>query len=151
MSALTLKMSALPLKADMCGAARDVRFWPEADIGPKGNYPGLKNTKGSSTQAVPKEQKFLWLNRSSEETRYHMFIRQLTAASLVAFALISLPGSTRTATAQALKYCKEDVARLCPGVAPGGGKIIACLKQHENEVSIGCGKELKAIKAKMGK
>jgi hypothetical protein len=80
-----------------------------------------------------------------------MFIRQLTAASLVAFALISLPGSTGTATAQALKYCKEDVARLCPSVAPGGGKIIACLKQHENEVSIGCGKELKAIKAKMGK
>ena len=80
-----------------------------------------------------------------------MFVRQLTAASLVAFALISLPGSTRTATAQALKYCKEDVARLCPGVAPGGGKIIGCLKQHENEVSIGCGKELKAIKAKMGK
>jgi hypothetical protein len=71
MSALTLKMSALPLKADMCGAARDVRFWPEADIGPKGNYPGLKNTKGSSTQAVPKEQKFLWLNSSSEETRDH--------------------------------------------------------------------------------
>ena len=82
-----------------------------------------------------------------------MFIRQLTAASFVAFALISLPGSTQTAMAQdaALKYCKEDVARLCPGVAPGGGKIIGCLKQHENEVSIGCGKELKAIKAKMGK
>jgi hypothetical protein len=82
-----------------------------------------------------------------------MFIRQLTAASLVAFALISLPGSTRTAKAQdaPLKFCKEDVARLCPGVAPGGGKIIGCLKQHENEVSIGCGKELKTIKAKMGK
>ena len=81
-----------------------------------------------------------------------MFIRQLTAASL-AFALISLPGSARTAKAQdaPLKFCKEDVVRLCPGVAPGGGRIIGCLKQHENEVSIGCGKELKAIKAKMGK
>jgi len=81
-----------------------------------------------------------------------MFIRQLTAASSVAFVLISFPGS-QTAKAQdaALKYCKEDVARLCPGVAPGGGRIIGCLKQHENEVSIGCGKELKAIKAKMGK
>jgi hypothetical protein len=63
-------MSALPLKADMCGAIRDVRFGPEADIGPKGNYPRLKNTKGF-TQAEPKEQKFLWLNRSSEETRSH--------------------------------------------------------------------------------
>ena len=26
-------MSALPPKADMCGAARDVRYGPEADIG----------------------------------------------------------------------------------------------------------------------
>jgi hypothetical protein len=44
---------------------------PEADIGPKGNNPRLKNTRGLFTQAEPKEQKFLWLNRSSEETRYH--------------------------------------------------------------------------------
>jgi hypothetical protein len=48
----------------------DVRFGSKADIGPKGNYPRLKNTKGF-TQAEPKEQKFLWLNRSSVETRYH--------------------------------------------------------------------------------
>jgi len=27
-------MSALPPKADMCGAARDVRFGPKADISP---------------------------------------------------------------------------------------------------------------------
>jgi hypothetical protein len=26
-------MSALPPKADMCGATRDVRFGPKADIG----------------------------------------------------------------------------------------------------------------------
>ena len=30
--------------------------------------------------------------------------------------------------AEAMKYCKADVARLCPGVPPGGGRIIACLK-----------------------
>jgi hypothetical protein len=30
--ALQKVMSALPLKADMCGAARDVRFGPKADI-----------------------------------------------------------------------------------------------------------------------
>jgi len=28
-----IAMSALPPKADMCGAARDVRFGPKADIG----------------------------------------------------------------------------------------------------------------------
>ncbi len=52
--------------------------------------------------------------------------------------------------AEAMKYCKADVARLCPGVPMGGGRIIACLKAHKEEMSIGCGKALQAMKAKMG-
>jgi hypothetical protein len=32
MSAFSQTMSALPLKADMCGATRDVRYGPKADI-----------------------------------------------------------------------------------------------------------------------
>ena len=146
-------MSALPPKADIGSAQVHVRcFGPEADIGPKGNNPRLKNTKGS-TKPSQRNRSFYGSNAPVRKRGIIMIIRQLTAASLVAFALVSLPGSTRTAKAQdaPLKYCKEDVARLCPGVAPGGGRIIGCLKQHENEVSIGCGKELKTIKAKMGK
>ena len=82
-----------------------------------------------------------------------MFIRQPIAASLLLLAVLSLPGTTLTAKAAepSFVYCKEDIARLCPGVAPGGGRILGCLKQHENEVSIGCAKEVKALKAKMGK
>ena len=49
-----------------------------------------------------------------------------------------------------MKYCKADVARLCPGVQMGGGRIIECLKAHKEEMSIGCGKALQAMKAKMG-
>jgi hypothetical protein len=76
---------------------------------------------------------------------------RLTTASLLSLALVSFPGPTQTAkAANPLAYCKADAARLCPGVQPGGGKLIGCLKQHENEVSIGCAKELKAVKAKMG-
>ena len=33
----------------------------------------------------------------------------------------------------------------------GGGRIIGCLKAHKEEVSIGCGKALQAMKGKMGK
>src|SRR5262245_58197379 len=32
--AVQLEMSALPPKADMCGALADVRYWPKADISP---------------------------------------------------------------------------------------------------------------------
>ena len=49
-----------------------------------------------------------------------------------------------------MKYCKADVARLCPGVQMGGGRIIACLKEHKMEISVGCGKALQAMKAQDG-
>jgi hypothetical protein len=78
-----------------------------------------------------------------------MLIRQLTVASLLSLAVVSLPGSTQAAKAP-LALCKADADRLCSGIAPGEGKIIACLKQHKNEVSVGCAKALKAMKAKRG-
>ena len=74
-----------------------------------------------------------------------------TVALLFSLSLIWLPASTLTANAQRLAYCKADAGRLCAGVRPGGGELAKCLKEHENEVSIGCAKELKKIKSEMGK
>ena len=84
-----------------------------------------------------------------KKTRFKMLIRQLTAASLLSLAIVSLPILSAEAAAP-LALCKADAERICSGVAPGGGKIIACLKQHKDEVSIGCAKALKALKAKKG-
>jgi len=78
----------------------------------------------------------------------NMLVRGLTAASVSALLLISLPAYAQQPQ---LAACKADAARICPGVAPGGGRILKCLKQHQNDITIGCAKELKAIKAKMGK
>jgi Cysteine rich repeat len=80
-----------------------------------------------------------------------MRIGQLTIAAT--FSILALTASAQNALAQqaeAMKYCKADVARLCPGVQMGGGRIIACLKEHKMEVSVGCAKFLQAMKAKMG-
>ena len=66
-------------------------------------------------------------------------------------ALFSLAASGPTAQAQELAYCKADAERLCAGIRPGGGKLAHCLKAHENEVSIGCAKELKKVKSEMGR
>jgi hypothetical protein len=61
-------------------------------------------------------------------------------------------GSAQIANAaNPLSYCKSDVARLCPGIVPGGGKLIGCLKERENEISVGCAKALAEIKKKMGR
>jgi hypothetical protein len=34
--------------------------------------------------------------------------------------------------------CAQDVQKLCANVPAGGGRIIACLKQHQDQVSDGC-------------
>lgn len=34
--------------------------------------------------------------------------------------------------------CAADAQKLCPGVQPGGGRILQCLKEHKDEVSEGC-------------
>jgi Cysteine rich repeat len=79
-----------------------------------------------------------------------MVVRRFTVA-LLPLALLALSNSAPTAKAGPLDYCKEDAARLCPGVAPGGGHLVGCLKEHKMEVSVGCAKAIQHIKAEMGK
>jgi hypothetical protein len=81
-----------------------------------------------------------------------MRIRHFAIASALSLAtLVSSAPSALAQQAEAMKYCKADVARLCPGVQMGGGRIIGCLKEHKMEISVGCGKALQAMKAKVGK
>src|SRR5262249_1729667 len=70
-------------------------------------------------------------------------------SSFIAFARRNLAG-INSSSQSPLALCKADAERICAGVAPGGGKIIACLKQHKDEVSVGCAKALKAMKTKKG-
>lgn len=72
-------------------------------------------------------------------------------AGLLAFAMPAPPGSTVLAAADPLTFCKSDMERLCPGVEPGGGRIIGYLKAHRMEMSVGCAKALQKMKAQMGK
>ncbi len=84
-----------------------------------------------------------------------MLIRHLTVASFPSLTVIP-PGSsnedknenvTSTQAAKApLSLCKADAERICSDVTPGGGKIIACLKQHKDEVSVGCAKALNHVR-----
>jgi hypothetical protein len=38
--------------------------------------------------------------------------------------------------------CRGDTERLCKGVIPGDGRVIACLKQHQSELSSDCARRL---------
>ena len=38
----------------------------------------------------------------------------------------------------AARACKPDIAQFCSTVAPGGGRIKACMKEHMRELSDPC-------------
>ncbi len=77
-----------------------------------------------------------------------MRVRQFAVASFSMLALASL-SQVALAAGDAMKYCKPDVERLCPGVEPGGGRIVACLKAHKMDMSVGCAMALKKMKSQM--
>jgi Cysteine rich repeat len=45
---------------------------------------------------------------------------------------------SQQAVADARTACETDIQKLCTGVQPGGGRILACLKEHKDQVSDGC-------------
>lgn len=80
-----------------------------------------------------------------------MSAQKLSATAIWFLAVFSFAASAPIGHAQQFAYCKTDIRRLCAEIRPGGGRVAQCLKAHENEVSIGCAKELKQMKSKMGR
>jgi hypothetical protein len=67
-------------------------------------------------------------------------MRRLTLL-LIYFAAAFAPFATadQTAALAALRAaCSDDAQRLCAGVSAGGGRILACLKEHKSELSDRC-------------
>jgi hypothetical protein len=73
-----------------------------------------------------------------------------TARCIVFAAVLSMAGwgfagapqlslaQTTSQLADARTACTSDVQKLCAGVPAGGGRVLACLKQHKDEVSASC-------------
>jgi hypothetical protein len=67
-----------------------------------------------------------------------VLVATILVAALPAFA------QDRTAIRAA---CKADFARNCPGVQPGGGKLIACFKEKRAQFSEGCRTAMQSARA----
>lgn len=81
-----------------------------------------------------------------------MAFRYFAVAATSAIVIVSLSTAVFAQSnqmQQAMRYCRADMERLCPGVPPGGGRIIGCLKAHKMEMSVGCAMTLRRIKARM--
>ena len=81
-----------------------------------------------------------------------MAFRNFALAATPAIVIVSLSTAVFAQSnqmQQAMRYCRADMERLCPGVPPGGGRIVRCLKAHKMEMSVGCAMTLRRIKARM--
>jgi cysteine rich repeat protein len=41
-----------------------------------------------------------------------------------------------------MQVCRGDYDRLCAGVQPGGGRVLACLQNHTSQLSTACGQAM---------
>ena len=42
--------------------------------------------------------------------------------------------------------CRADAEKFCKGIAPGGGRILSCLKSRQQELQPACAAEFKRVK-----
>jgi malate/lactate dehydrogenase len=47
---------------------------------------------------------------------------------------------------EAQDVCKNDLDRFCKDVKPGGGRIVKCMKAHQNELSPECKEKMSQAK-----
>ncbi|WP_373510235.1 cysteine rich repeat-containing protein [Thiocapsa sp.] len=77
-----------------------------------------------------------------------MVVRTLMTLALATagFTVVAAEPQMEQAIELVRTYCKGDVERLCKGVKPGGGRIKACLEEHESEMSVDCVKAIQELK-----
>ena len=61
---------------------------------------------------------------------------KLSFAAIVVVAAFS--GAASAQSADPRGACKADYDKFCTGIAPGGGKVIACLNAKRDQLSATC-------------
>lgn len=71
-------------------------------------------------------------------------------AALLLAATAGTPAAAQTSPTPEMRsqvdairsVCSADYTRLCLGVSPGGGRILACLQSHASQLSPDCAKAM---------
>jgi hypothetical protein len=58
--------------------------------------------------------------------------------------VLAFSGAAMAQTMAERMACQADFAKYCPGVKPGGGRVIACLSKQKDKLSPDCRKVVEA-------
>lgn len=75
----------------------------------------------------------------------HSVVRSFTkfgAMSGLALATLWFAASAAADQRAAMQVCRADAQKLCASTPPGGGRIVACLRENESKLSPGCQAQL---------
>jgi hypothetical protein len=80
-------------------------------------------------------------------------VQMLSGIQMKWFAVLAWVFCLTVATAASAEVtarpCREDAARLCKDVKPGGGAVAKCLKEHSGELSPACKDNIAKAKEKI--
>lgn len=66
------------------------------------------------------------------------------ALSVLFLGAMCLAGPAMAQTAAERAACQSDFEKYCPGVEPGGGRVVECLAKHMSDLTAACQKVVKA-------
>jgi hypothetical protein len=69
------------------------------------------------------------------------------AATMPARAQSQPTPQMRSEAMTLMQICRGDYDRLCSGVTPGGGRVIACLQSNANQLSAACAQAMPRAEA----
>ena len=68
-------------------------------------------------------------------------MRCLVAAALL---MAGLSSAALAQTAEQRTACQGDAKKLCPGIMPGGGRVLECLAKQKDKLSDTCKKVIES-------
>jgi hypothetical protein len=75
-------------------------------------------------------------------------VSTMLRTAFVATALVAALPALAQDQAALRTACQADFARNCPGVKPGGGRLVACFKTKQAQFSEGCRAAMQSAQAR---
>jgi hypothetical protein len=90
--------------------------------------------------------------KKGEQYVAHSALLRKTGIVAIMFAVAALwlsLAAVHVIEAQGQGPCADDLQKFCKDVQPGAGRMARCLKEHENDLSLACKRQIEEVKKRV--